>query len=84
MGTTLFQWIIIFRYLRAANIGDEILVQANTVKSGKTLAFLEVTIRNKTTNDVLIKGTHTKFVGEWNGRVRSMMVTVITVLIERI
>lgn len=55
---------IICRYLRAAKLGEEILVQANTIKTGKTLAFLEVSILNKATGDVLVTGTHTKFVGE--------------------
>jgi hypothetical protein len=30
---------------------------------GRTLAYLECELRNKTTNELLVKGSHTKFVG---------------------
>ncbi|KAJ8958258.1 hypothetical protein NQ318_017402 [Aromia moschata] len=48
-------------YLKAAKIGDEIEIHANTIRTGKNLAFLEVAIKNKSTGDVLVKGSHTKF-----------------------
>ncbi|XP_019867609.1 acyl-coenzyme A thioesterase 13 [Aethina tumida] len=48
-------------YCKAAQLGDEILVNAKTIKAGKTLAFLEVVIQNKATGEVLVKGTHTKY-----------------------
>lgn len=52
---------VLFRYCKAAQLGDEILVNAKTIKAGKTLAFLEVVIQNKATGEVLVKGTHTKY-----------------------
>ncbi len=50
-------------YMKAAKIGDEILIEANVLRRGRTLAFLEVELRNKATNELLVKGSHTKFVG---------------------
>jgi acyl-coenzyme A thioesterase 13 len=49
--------------LKAAKLGEEIVIDARVLKRGKTLAFLEVEIRNKANDDLLVKGTHTKFVG---------------------
>jgi len=49
-------------YLKGAKKGDDILVDAEVVKTGKSLAFLEVEIKNKATGDVLVKGSHTKFI----------------------
>ncbi|CAH1381212.1 unnamed protein product [Tenebrio molitor] len=48
-------------YLKGAKVGDEILIDANVVKTGKSLAFLEVEIRNKISGDILVKGTQTQF-----------------------
>ena len=48
-------------YLKAAKIGDEILINASTVRTGRTLGFLECTITNKATGDIIAKGSHTKF-----------------------
>ncbi|KAJ3619561.1 hypothetical protein MTP99_005232 [Tenebrio molitor] len=48
-------------YLKGATIGDEILIDANVVSSGKTLAFLDVEIKNKGSGAILVKGSHTKF-----------------------
>jgi len=50
-------------YIKAAKIGEEILIEAKTLKKGRTLAFLECEIRNKETNALLVKGAHTKFIG---------------------
>jgi acyl-coenzyme A thioesterase 13 len=50
-----------FSYLKGAKVGDEILIDANVVKTGKSLAFLEVEIRNKISGDILVKGTQTQF-----------------------
>lgn len=52
----------IFRYLKAAFEGEEVLIEANTIKAGKTLAFLEVTLCNKNTGDIIAMGSHTKFI----------------------
>jgi acyl-coenzyme A thioesterase 13 len=49
-------------YLKAAKIGEEIFISAKTLKKGRTLAFLECEIKN-TTGDILVKGSHTKFIG---------------------
>jgi len=51
-----------FRYLKGAVIGDEVLVDAKTLRHGKTLAFLEVSLTNKKTGDLLVKGSHTKYI----------------------
>lgn len=48
-------------YLKGAQVGDEIQIFANTVRAGKTLAFLEVFIKDKKSGSLLVKGTHTKF-----------------------
>lgn len=50
-------------FLKGAKENDELLISANTIKCGKTLAFLECEIRNKKCNSILVRGTHTKFVG---------------------
>jgi len=50
-------------FLKGAKENDEILIDAKTIKCGKTLAFLECEIRNKKCNSILVRGTHTKFVG---------------------
>lgn len=50
-------------YLKAAKIGDIIEIDANTVKAGKTLAYLNCELRLKGTGDVIATGTHTKFIG---------------------
>ena len=48
---------------QAAKLGEEIEIEARTVKKGRTLAFLECEIRNAETGAVLVKGNHTKFIG---------------------
>ena len=50
-------------YLKAAKLGEEILIEANVLKRGRTLAFLEVELRNRSTNELLVKGSHTKYIG---------------------
>lgn len=50
-------------FLKGAKENDEIIIDAKTIKCGKTLAFLECEIRNKKCNSVLVRGSHTKFVG---------------------
>nr|XP_018902687.1 PREDICTED: acyl-coenzyme A thioesterase 13-like isoform X2 [Bemisia tabaci] len=49
-------------YLNSAKVGDEIVITANTVKAGKTLAFLEAKITEKTSGKVIATATHIKFV----------------------
>lgn len=50
-------------YLKAAKIGDTVLVEASTLKKGKTLAYLHVDLKNKSTNELIAVGSHIKFVG---------------------
>lgn len=50
-------------FLKGAKENDELIIEANTIKCGKTLAFLECEIRNKKCNSIIVKGSHTKFVG---------------------
>ena len=52
-----------FRYLSAAKTGEEILINADTLKVGKTLAFLTVDITNKDSGKLIARGSHTKYVG---------------------
>ncbi|KAF2882249.1 hypothetical protein ILUMI_23917 [Ignelater luminosus] len=47
-------------YLKAAKVSEEIVIDARTIKSGKTLAFLECEIKRKSTGEVLVKGNQTK------------------------
>ncbi|XP_030760893.1 acyl-coenzyme A thioesterase 13-like [Sitophilus oryzae] len=48
-------------YIKGAKVGDEVQILANTIRVGKTLAFLEVAIKDKATGTLLVKGSHTKF-----------------------
>ncbi|XP_047523684.1 acyl-coenzyme A thioesterase 13-like [Pieris napi] len=50
-------------YLNAAREGEHVEVEAVTKKLGKKIAFLEVEVRNKTKNQLLAIGRHTKYVG---------------------
>lgn len=51
------------RYLSQAKVGDDIVIDASTVKAGRTLAFLTVDITNKDTGVLVATGRHTKYVG---------------------
>lgn len=53
-------------YLKAAKLGEEIQIIADTVKVGKTLAFLAVEIKEKNSGTLLVKGTHTKYLMNTN------------------
>ncbi|XP_043921685.1 acyl-coenzyme A thioesterase 13 [Protopterus annectens] len=50
-------------YLSSAKIGDEILITAQILKQGRTLAFATVDITNKATGKLLAQGRHTKHLG---------------------
>ena len=52
-----------FVLFQAAKLGEEILIEAKTLKKGRTLAFLECEIKNQK-GDLLVKGAHTKFIGK--------------------
>lgn len=60
-----------FRYLKSAAIGEDVVIEANTIKSGKTLAFLEVLIKKKSDGSLVAKGSHTKYVGNETGGLRT-------------
>ncbi|XP_055915288.1 acyl-coenzyme A thioesterase 13-like [Eupeodes corollae] len=50
-------------YLKAAKEGDEVIIDATTVKAGKTLAYIECELRHKKNGAIIAKGAQTKFVG---------------------
>ncbi|KOB79310.1 Thioesterase superfamily member 2 [Operophtera brumata] len=50
-------------YLNAAREGDNIEIEANTKKTGKKIAFLQVEVRNKDSRAILATGRHTKYIG---------------------
>lgn len=49
------------RYLKGGQMGKTIVIESDTVRCGKTLAFLEVTLKDKETGSILAKGEHTKY-----------------------
>lgn len=46
-----------------ASEGDTIIVDANTIKAGKSMAFLDCVLRKKEDDTIVAKGTQTKFIG---------------------
>ena len=50
-------------YMSAAKVGETIIIDSETTKFGKTLAFLNVTIREKLSGRLIAQGSHTKYVG---------------------
>ncbi|NXF24560.1 ACO13 thioesterase, partial [Rhodinocichla rosea] len=50
-------------YTSAAKIGEEILITAQILKQGKTLAFATVDLTDKATGKLIAQGRHTKFLG---------------------
>jgi len=55
--------------MRAAKVGDELLIDARTEKLGKSLSFLSVDIRNKDDNKLIATGTHTKHMGNGSSKI---------------
>ncbi len=53
----------LYSYMNAAKPGEEILIDARVIKSGRSLAFMDCEIRKKDDGKVILRGTHTKFVG---------------------
>ena len=51
-------------YMKAAQVGEEIVIDAKTLRAGRTLAFLTVDITRKSDGALLAQGKHTKFVGD--------------------
>ncbi|XP_043921686.1 acyl-coenzyme A thioesterase 13-like [Protopterus annectens] len=50
-------------YLSPAKIGDEILITAQILKQGRTLAFATVDVTNKATGKLIAQGRQTKHLG---------------------
>ena len=57
-------YFFLYRFIRPANIGDELFIEGKILKVGKNLAFLTVDVKNKITGQIIATGKHTKFVGE--------------------
>lgn len=49
-------------YMSPVKIGETILIEANTLKYGRSLAFLNVNIFNKETLKLVANGKHTKYI----------------------
>lgn len=57
-----YLYILCFRYMRPAKKGDTISIVAECLKVGKTMAFVNVDILNKSDgNKIIAQGRHTKF-----------------------
>ncbi|KAF7245106.1 Acyl-coenzyme A thioesterase 13 [Varanus komodoensis] len=50
-------------YMSAAKIGEEILITAEILKQGRSMAFASVDLTNKATGKLIAQGRHTKHVG---------------------
>ena len=53
--------MFICSFLKAAKKGETVVIDAETVKLGRTLAYLAVEFRNKQNNELLATGKHTKY-----------------------
>lgn len=49
------------RYLNGASIGEEIVIESKAVKTGKTMAYLEVFIKNKESGQLLVSAVLTRY-----------------------
>ncbi|XP_066530125.1 acyl-coenzyme A thioesterase 13 [Hoplias malabaricus] len=50
-------------YMNAAKIGEDILITAQVLKQGRTLAFATVDLTNKANGKLIAQGRHTKHLG---------------------
>lgn len=50
-------------YLRPAKIGEEIIINAEVIKMGQTLAFTSAELLHKD-GKLIAKGSHTKYMGQ--------------------
>lgn len=55
---------MIFSYLRPAIEGDTIVIDAQAMKTGKRLSYLQCEVRNKQTGELIAKGIQTQVSGE--------------------
>ena len=51
------------RYMRAAPLGEEVTINAEALKIGRTLTFLTVDLLDSK-GRLLAQGKHTKFIGQ--------------------
>ncbi|XP_060798726.1 acyl-coenzyme A thioesterase 13 [Neoarius graeffei] len=50
-------------YMNAAKVGEDILITAQVLKQGRTLAFATVDLTNKANGKLIAQGRHTKHLG---------------------
>ncbi|KAM6959425.1 acyl-coenzyme A thioesterase 13 [Aplochiton taeniatus] len=50
-------------YMNSAKIGEDVLITAQVLKQGRTLAFATVDLTNKATGKLIAQGRHTKHLG---------------------
>uniref|UniRef100_A0A8C0I8Z1 Acyl-coenzyme A thioesterase 13 n=1 Tax=Bubo bubo TaxID=30461 RepID=A0A8C0I8Z1_BUBBB len=50
-------------YTSAAKIGEEILITAQILKQGRSIAFASVDLTDKATGKLIAQGRHTKYLG---------------------
>ncbi|KAK2921070.1 hypothetical protein Q8A73_000555 [Channa argus] len=50
-------------YMNAAKIGEDLLITAQVLKQGRTLAFSTVDLTSKATGKLIAQGRHTKHLG---------------------
>ncbi|XP_049828154.1 acyl-coenzyme A thioesterase 13-like isoform X1 [Schistocerca gregaria] len=49
-------------YFKPATTGDEVIIDARTIRAGKKMAFLEVDLIKKKTGELLVRGSHAVFI----------------------
>lgn len=52
-----------YRYMSAAKMGEDVLITAEVLKQGRTLAFASVDLTSKVTGKIIAQGRHTKHLG---------------------
>lgn len=50
-------------YMNAAKMGEDVLITAQVLKEGRTLAFATVDLTSKATGKLIAQGRHTKHLG---------------------
>ncbi|XP_006787914.1 acyl-coenzyme A thioesterase 13 [Neolamprologus brichardi] len=50
-------------YMNAAKMGEDVLITAQVLKQGRSLAFATVDLTNKVTGKIIAQGRHTKHLG---------------------
>ncbi|XP_078544077.1 acyl-coenzyme A thioesterase 13 [Lissotriton helveticus] len=51
-------------YMNAAKIGDSVLITAQILKQGRSIAFATVDVTDKATGKLIAQGRHTKHIGK--------------------